>query len=274
MQLRVARWDLHLPADRTEDSLKLSDFLSLAFPYDADSIRSTPIADLDHSRRALLIATLVRALPDLSGDALAGEFDWDDVKAWVSGAPELAAPGADRVALRVVTAEDTSQLYYAACDPARSFSWRFRGSTLSFEQFAATLHDGVLAQFAVVSRASGHPLQGLVTAYNFDATNGHAYFAYLRTLDAEIPGALTEGLVAFNSHLFEHFPLRHLYCELPAFNQFLIEGLAETGLFDLVGRYPEHLFAHGHFQDLFIYRVTRGAWYERFGSWNLRRSDQ
>ena len=161
-------------------------------------------------------------------------------------------------------------LYRAAFEPSRSYAWRFRGATLSFDQFASTLHDGVLTQFAVVDRIGRHGLQGLVTAYNYDATSGHAYFGYLRTGEASIPGALTEGLAAFLTYLFSHFPLRLLYCEVPAFNQYLVNGFVGTELFQLVARYPDHLFSQGRFQDLLVYRVTREAWFDRFGSWDFK----
>ncbi len=229
-----------------------------------------PIAQLDHSRRALLIVALTSALPDLSSDALEAGFDWTDVADWISSATAISSPSIRRVALRVINGDDLTQLYRAAFEPSHSYQWRFRGATLSFDQFAATFHDAVLTQFAVVDQIHKHRLQGLVTAYNYDATSGHAYFAYLRALDASIPGALTEGLAVFLMHLFSHFPLRLLYCELPAFNQYLIEGLADTGLFELVARYPDHLFSQGRFQDLFVYRITRQAWYDRFGSWDFR----
>lgn len=181
----------------------------------------------------------------------------------------IRSAGSGRVRLRVVTPNDLGSLYQAALEPSRNHLWRFRGSTPSFDQFGATFNDGVLAQFAVVDRRDDRLLQGLVTAYNYDATNGHVYFAYLAVQNSSIRGALTEGLASFLTYLLAHFPLRHLYCEVPAFNEHLVAGFSSTGLFERVARYPDHLYSEGRYQDLFVYRVTREAWLERFGSWRF-----
>lgn len=238
------------------------------FPHDAESILRQPVSELDPSRRSLVASALVSSIPELPADAVEAGFTWSDVAAWLSAADELRQPASVRVKLRVATADDLGHLYRAATDPARSFAWRFRGSTLGFEAFARSFDDGVLAQFAVVDCAA-EQLQGLVTSYNLDASNGHAYFGYLRSLDAHVSGALTEALGIFIAHLFANFPLRALYCEVPAFNKILVDGFAETGLLEQVARFPDHLFSQDSFQDLFVYRITRESFYERFRSWNF-----
>ena len=125
---------------------------------------------------------------------------------------------------------------------------------------------GVLCQFAVCSPSGD--LQGLVVSYQADLTNGHAYFGYLRATSVQpIPGATTEGLALFFRHLFKCFPLRMLYCELPSSNIHLIRSLTDAGLFQQVGRFPEHLFGPHGFEDMYTFILTRETWQTYFSGY-------
>ena len=89
--------------------------------------------------------------------------------------PWNRAPLAGRwVELRPVKPRHYEFLYDLAATPDGMARWRFRGRTPSIEQFAASLTQGVVAQFVVTARASEQPM-GLVVAYNGDDRNGVVY---------------------------------------------------------------------------------------------------
>lgn len=231
-----------------------------------DSILCSPFSTLDHSRRALIQGAVCAANSDLHPNAFQISSTWDDIREWLiyANPPDLLA-GA-RVRLRPLEPRDTSTLYRAAFDPNSSFRWRYRGQTLGPAEFEASLHQGVLCQFAVCSPSGD--LQGLVVSYQADLTNGHAYFGYLRATSVQpIPGATTEGLALFFRHLFKCFPLRMLYCELPSSNIHLIRSLSDAGLFQQVGRFPEHLFGPHGFEDMYTFILTRETWQTYFSGY-------
>jgi hypothetical protein len=160
-----------------------------------------------------------------------------------------------RVDLRPVVAADLPYLYALAVDPELSFKWRMRGQTPSPEQFQAELFVGVHAQFVVHHRESGRPL-GLVVAYRMQADNGHCYLGLVGDDDT---GALMEGMVVFLSYLFESWPLRKVYAEVPgyALDQF---ASGVDRYFDEEGRLTEHDFFKGQYWDLHVLAITRSRW--------------
>jgi RimJ/RimL family protein N-acetyltransferase len=256
---------------------ELDRFLSAAFPADADQMRESPISQLDHTRRAALSLALMSTIPSLPREAIDAGYEWEDVCAWIAGdrgnyqieSPiRLPVRAGAQVALRTVDGADLEAFYRAALSPRMGYAWRFRGATVTLERFVSTFGDGVLAQYSVISRTD-YTLQGLVTAYNYDASNGHAYFGYLRVEDASLRGALTEGIGLFLDHLFNHFTLRHAYCEVPAFNSHLTAGYETSGLLERMARFPDHLFAGGLFHDLNVYRLRREVFESRFSSWDF-----
>jgi hypothetical protein len=159
--------------------MQLDELLRQAFPTRSpDSLTSVSFDQLDHARRSLVFAAVCAVRPALSPLALTEDTTWADIASWLDVDASQLAPkahrGGSRVQLRPLQPGDTAAIYNASLDPATSHRWRLRGRTISPEDFARTLHEGVLCQFAVVDREG--VMQGLVVAYNADLSAGNAYF--------------------------------------------------------------------------------------------------
>src|SRR5688572_24966393 len=81
--------------------------------------------------------------------------------------------------LRPVTPDDYPSIYHWSTTPPTAETWRFRGATPSPDAFAATLFDGVLAQYVVATRSNPAKPAGLVQAFNYDPANRLAYLGAL-----------------------------------------------------------------------------------------------
>src|SRR5262245_33507497 len=121
-----------------------------------------------------------------------------------------------RVHLRPIEPSDLEALYRLSIDPRVGLTWRFRGSTPSFEIFRDTLFDNVLAQY-VIETASGR-LGGLAVCYAANMRNGFAYVGIVAAPDFLGTGLAIEGTALFLTYLFSHWNFRKLYAEVPAFN--------------------------------------------------------
>ena len=108
-------------------------------------------------------------------------------------------------------------LYSLAVDPATGYRWRYRGELISPEKFQAEINEHVLIQCVVVSSRSGQPI-GHVVAYEANLRSGHAYVgaAFTPALVGDGLGALAVRM--FVRYLFQVYPLRKVYLEVPEFN--------------------------------------------------------
>jgi RimJ/RimL family protein N-acetyltransferase/acyl carrier protein len=162
-----------------------------------------------------------------------------------------------RVRLARVSPHHVGLLYEMATDPRTGFRWRFRGATPSPDEFTTTLWEGVLAQF-VMEETSSSRLIGQVVAYDAQPGNGHCHVAFLSDDAATGTGLALEGAGLFVAYLFQHWPFRKLYAEVPDFTLSSFAG----GLgryFELEGTLREHAFFGGRWWDVHIIAVYRSA---------------
>jgi len=136
--------------------------------------------------------------------------------------------------------------------------WRHRGQTLSPEQFAREVWNGVLAQFLVTAKPDQDPV-GWVQAFNADLANGHVEVALARLSPRPLSRAFVEGIVLFFSYLFDNWPLRKLYFHIAEFNLHHFENMIGRYL-HLQGQLTEHLWAGGRTWDLFVFSLDRPTW--------------
>lgn len=209
------------------------------------------------------LRVLCRNLPN---EAITRDTSWEDVEFWIANSPDESDPsaitnGRPRVHLRPICLEDIPALYNASLSPSSANRWRYRGRTVSPESFAIELWSGVLCQFTVADNDTSKTL-GLVVAYNADLSNGHCYFGLQRVATREVPGGMVEGCAAFVSYIFENFPFRQIYCEIPTHNQALGRSLADLKIAQEIACYPDHHFGAMGYEDLRVYLIRRQVWIE------------
>ncbi len=144
-------------------------------------------------------------------------------------------------------------LYELAVSPEVGFRWRYRGAVPDFEKFERDLWAGILAQFVVESVETGQPV-GNVICYNPDLGLGTAYIGA-----AMLPSHLGSGLAiepvkTFMNYVFDVWPMRKLYLEVPDFN-FTQFASAQSENFRVEGRLRDHDYYQGRHWDRVIIAV-------------------
>lgn len=135
---------------------------------------------------------------------------------------------------------------------------RFGGGTVSPDKLAASLWEGVLAQFVVEGLQSQEPL-GLVAITSPNFRDGFAYVSALGTTAAQGSGLVLEGVLLGFHYAFSTWPFRKIYMEATegSFQAFK-SGLGD--LFAEEGRLRAHTFWNGRYLDLVILAVYRDTW--------------
>jgi RimJ/RimL family protein N-acetyltransferase len=241
-------------------AMKVADVLA-AFPKDIqpdERLRSA----MAHGTLVAMRRIVGAAYPTVAPEAIRLCDTWGDLLELVEPhdardfrlpAGDIASGSGFTVRLRPLRPDDTPALYEAAMDPGSGFRWRYRGRTMSIDQFHQTLHDGVLAQFMVETLDGAAPI-GLCVAYNHVSDGGHCHIAFQRVqTDAGQGGEMIEGLFLFLGHVFRSFPLRRVFFEIPEYNQYLVPGA--HGLLEPEGRLREYFFHDGRYWDQLNYSV-------------------
>lgn len=210
-------------------------------------VEPTPLAVVEQ------FATLGAAHEWLQAALAAGEVPRE------GPATEAGSGTSTRVRLRPILDHDIVPLYLASFDPANAAQWRYRGRTLPMDEFVSTLFGGVIAQFMVEMVDTGEPV-GLVAAYDENRSGLNCKLAFLRC-GPRVHGdaaAVFEGLALFISYLFDNFPFRKLFAEVPAYNM----SLFADDFADHEGVLKEFLFHKGEFVDLHYVSIARDRWAE------------
>lgn len=170
-----------------------------------------------------------------------------------------------QVALAPVGPEHIEPLYRASLDPHWSYRWRFRGRTLSPEEFRRALFEGVLAQFAVVDQTTGS-LVGLVVAYEHHPDAGHCAVGFQRATVAEGAATTVEGLALFIDYLFTTFRLARIRAEIPEYNLPVLGGVVES-LCEIEGRRRDFYWHNGRAWDQVLIALPRDRWEQFVVHW-------
>lgn len=162
------------------------------------------------------------------------------------------------VFLRVINPQDYQLLRSAELGGDLGVRWRYRGSTVSPEQWAQSLWQGTLAQYLVVGVEDPNPL-GLVTAYQANFQDGYAFLA-AEALGARHPSPLMMfGIALFIDYVFTCWNFHKVYLEVAEYNapQF---GSGIGRMFEQEGRMREHLWYGGRRWDQLLLAIYRDTW--------------
>lgn len=162
------------------------------------------------------------------------------------------------VMLRPVTPDDYGMLQMLESAGEIGARWRYRGQTMSPEQWVGSLWSGVLAQFLVIPKGGTMPL-GLVRLYRASFQDGHAYLGAVR-FDLSSPSALMmRGIALAINYAFGCWSFRKLYMESPAYNvpQFA-SGIGR--FFEIEGCMKDHFEYGGELWDMIILTIDRDDW--------------
>lgn len=173
-----------------------------------------------------------------------------------SASPGLPATG--RVRLRAITDRDAGFLYALMSSPQAGGRVRFGGATPSPEKVAASLWEGVLAQFVIEGVSSGEPL-GLVAITSPNFRDGYAYLSALGMPAAQGSGVVAEGVLLGAHQAFLTWPFRKLYMEATA-DSFTAFRSGLDLLFTEEGRLRGHTYWNGAYVDLVILAIYRDTW--------------
>jgi RimJ/RimL family protein N-acetyltransferase len=160
------------------------------------------------------------------------------------------------VVLRPVVPADYEYLFELSMEQSARGRWRYYGHTPSPEQFNRSLWQDVVAQFCVWSKATGQRV-GVCSAYRGDMRNGHIWLAAAFADDHD--GVALEGAVLFVQYLFDAYPLRKIYCEMPEVVEEDV-GSAFRRVAQEEGRLTEHHYWMGRYWDWVYLAITRERW--------------
>jgi RimJ/RimL family protein N-acetyltransferase len=161
--------------------------------------------------------------------------------------PVLSTP-----AFRLVPIEpdDLDVLYALAVAPETCFRWRYRGAPPPFDRFAADLWSHVLVQY-VARRTGDNQVVGHVVAYGASQGLSHAYLGAVFHPQYAGTGLAAQTVALFVRYLFQAFPLRKLYLEIPGFNWPQMRS-GEGRLFQIEGVLREHHYYAGRLWDQYL----------------------
>lgn len=163
-----------------------------------------------------------------------------------------------------VTPDDHRFLYWLANAGDNSVRWRHRMQLPPFELFVHNLHSDVLAQFVVLSRASGDRV-GHVASYSADLRSGTVYLGCVMHPDHLGEGIGRDAIDAFSTYLFLTWPFRKIYAEVPDFTfQFFSEnghdlGGRESNAWTHEATLRDHLYCAGRYWDVHTVSLDRGS---------------
>jgi RimJ/RimL family protein N-acetyltransferase len=133
--------------------------------------------------------------------------------------------------------------------------WRFRGGIPREETFERLLWEGVQSQYIVEDRRSLEPV-GLVTSYGSNFATGTTKLAAVIQESIAGRGLGIEATLLLARLVFETWPMRKAYLEIPAYNV--------VQLHSAIGRYIhqegqllEDEWFHGRYWDSFIFAMYR-----------------
>jgi len=166
--------------------------------------------------------------------------------------------------------EDSDVPFYlelcSSLDVGRRF--RFGGAAVHPHAATAAVWDGALIHLVGVGARSRRRL-GVVSVTSADLRNGTAYISAVSDLAFVGTGLMVEAAGLAIDYVFETWPFRKLYAEVPEFNLRSF-GSVTRRLFRTEGRLADHVFMDGRYWDVHILAVDRETW-DREGAPRLAR---
>ena len=165
-------------------------------------------------------------------------------------APVLSTPA---LWLTPVQPDDLTFLYGIAIHPDTSYRWRYRGAPPSVERFAESLWKQVIVQF-VARRSGDREPVGHLIAFGADPHMLNAHVGAVFLPEYAGTGLAAQAVGTFLRYLFQIFPFRKLYLEIPGFNWPQVRS-GEGRLFQVEGVLREHSYYAGRYWDEYLCAV-------------------
>jgi len=167
------------------------------------------------------------------------------------------------IVLRPVTPEDHRFLYVCATSPGNSLLWRYHGQIPPFEVFVNQLYADMFAHF-IVQMKTGEPA-GYVMAYGQNLKARHVAVGALIAEHAQTGGIGQRAIELFVEYLFDVWPLRGVYADVPEFvaDPFKYSAGMNSRLpFVETGRRPGYHYHQGVYWDDVVFYLSRERWEE------------
>jgi len=165
-------------------------------------------------------------------------------------APVLATPA---LWMTPVQPDDLTFLYGIAVHPDTSYRWRYRGAPPSVERFAESLWKQVIVQFVARRNEDREPVGHLI-AFGADPQMLNAHVGAVFLPEYAGTGLAAQAVATFLRYLFQVFPFRKLYLEIPGFNWPQVRS-GEGRLFQVEGVLREHSYYAGRYWDEYLCAV-------------------
>lgn len=169
--------------------------------------------------------------------------------------------------------EDADVAFYlelcSSLEVGRQF--RFGGAAVPPPAAMSAVWEGTLIHFVGIGNRSRRRL-GVVSVTSADMRNGTAYLSVVSDPAVVGTGLMLETTGLAIEYVFETWPFRKLYAEVPEFNLRTF-GSSTRRYFREEGRLTDHVFLDGRYWDVHVLATDRATW-QREGAPRIARLSQ
>jgi hypothetical protein len=138
-----------------------------------------------------------------------------------------------------------------------AFRWRHGGAHPSPSAFTVGAWADVLCSFLVVEAGIDVP-RAIVSAYGADQVNGFCRIGAARFGNGPSP-SFARGMFLFLDYLFDGWPFRKLYLEVPGFNLPQIKSFVDR-FATIEATLPDHVYHADQYWDFHFVAINRTQW--------------
>ncbi len=153
--------------------------------------------------------------------------------------------------------QDFEWYYRLATTKSSLLRWRFHGAPPAREQFLQIVMSGIHSQFVadLPSSKPSHDCRiGVFTSYSYDPLSRTVYMGAITNEKKNGLGIVASAL--FIDYLFDTWPLRKVYLELPEFNLVKFKNGLGKYFFE-EGRLKDHFYAYGKYWDYLTFAIYK-----------------
>ena len=171
--------------------------------------------------------------------------------------------------LRPALQDDLVWLYRIATTGAVGTLWRFHGSLLTIDAFAALVTRDAAALMVIESNESSPSRIGLVQLTQLNLRSHTAHLTAFLDEEHQRKAWPIEALVNFVTYVFAAYNLRKIYAEVLETEMERYQPFVGT-MFEEEGRLRDHEFLFGHHLDVHILAITRDQWTKAWAELEVR----
>lgn len=165
-----------------------------------------------------------------------------------------------RVAIKEMVEADLPFFHELATSIPTGRRFTLAGAGMSLQRFSASAWEGVLCHLLISGRASYSRL-GVFTVASADMRNSTAYVSIVGDSSVAGTGLVAEGLCLCLDYVFDTWPFRKIYGEVPEYNYDRFSS-GDHRFFTVEGRLTRHLYMAGGLRDVLILAISRERWME------------